>query len=147
MEVLVNYLFQFLEAGMQDDAPAKNGQQAVAVLRIYCICGQKMKVSETMLGLPGKCVACRQKIRIPRADELPLETDANGQRAVGVIYLKDHPEFLRKVKRRSEIAANREIGDPGEEKAPAGEIAKIESAAEPAHSKNRVQNHSEDLCD
>ncbi|GMU91930.1 MAG: hypothetical protein AMXMBFR4_09880 [Candidatus Hydrogenedentota bacterium] len=59
-------------------------------LRIYCVCGQKMKVSEDMFGKPGKCVACRQKIRIPRPDEIPPNTD--------VLYLKDHPEFLRKVK-------------------------------------------------
>jgi hypothetical protein len=57
-------------------------------LRIYCICGQKMRVSPSMLGRPGKCVACHQKIRIPRAEELPDgETE---------LYLKDHPEFLRR---------------------------------------------------
>ena len=50
-----------------------------------------MKVSERMYGLPGKCIACRQKIRIPRRDEIPPGgTD---------IYLRDHPEFLRKVVR------------------------------------------------
>jgi hypothetical protein len=59
-------------------------------LRIYCICGQKMKVSESMFGLPGKCVACRQKIRVPTREEVPPDTS--------VIYLKDHPEFLRKAK-------------------------------------------------
>ncbi|MCC6154500.1 MAG: hypothetical protein IT367_12110, partial [Candidatus Hydrogenedentes bacterium] len=64
----------------------------VAPLRIYCVCGQKMKVSEDMFGRPGKCVACRLKIRIPTPDEIPPNTD--------VIYLKDHPELLRKVKRR-----------------------------------------------
>jgi hypothetical protein len=62
---------------------------AQAELRIYCICGQKMKVSESMFGLPGKCVACRQKIRVPRRDEVLPD--------VSEIYLKDHPEFLRKV--------------------------------------------------
>ncbi len=56
-------------------------------LRIFCICGQKMKVSEKMYGLPGKCVACRQKIRIPRRDEVP-------EGAVE-IHLKDYPELLR----------------------------------------------------
>jgi hypothetical protein len=64
----------------------------MAELRIYCVCGQKMKVSEEMFGRPGKCVACRQKIRIPRIEEMPPNT--------GEIYLKDHPQFLRKVKRR-----------------------------------------------
>ncbi|MBI4558577.1 MAG: hypothetical protein HY706_13420 [Candidatus Hydrogenedentes bacterium] len=62
-----------------------------ADLRIYCICGQKMKVSEAMYGRPGKCVACRQKIRIPRPDEIPS--------GLTEIHLKDHPQFLRKVKR------------------------------------------------
>lgn len=57
-------------------------------LRIFCICGQKMKVSSTMFGRPGKCIACRQKIRIPRLDEIPQD--------VTEIYLKDFPEFLRK---------------------------------------------------
>ncbi len=57
-------------------------------LRIYCLCGQKMKVSSDSLGKPGKCVACRQKIRIPSETELgPDEL---------VIHLKDRPEFLRK---------------------------------------------------
>lgn len=64
--------------------------EAVKV-RIYCLCGQKMKVSESMFGRPGKCVACRQKIRIPRREEIP--GTAGG---VYDIYLKDHPEFLRK---------------------------------------------------
>lgn len=64
----------------------------MAELRIYCVCGQKMKVLEDMFGRPGKCVACRQKIRIPRLEEMPPNT--------GEIYLKDHPQFLRKVKRR-----------------------------------------------
>ncbi len=63
-----------------------------AQLRIYCVCGQKMKVSEDMFGRPGKCVACRQKIRIPRPDEIPANTTE--------LYLRDHPEFLRKVKHR-----------------------------------------------
>lgn len=58
-----------------------------AEIRIYCICGQKMKVGPAMLGRNGKCVACRQKIRIPRADELPP-----GGRPV---YLKEQTQFLR----------------------------------------------------
>lgn len=59
-------------------------------LRIFCICGQKMKVSSTMFGRPGKCVACRQKIRIPRMDEIPTD--------VTEISLKDFPQFLRTPK-------------------------------------------------
>ncbi len=46
-----------------------------------------MRVSQEMFGRPGKCVAYRQKIRIPALDELPAD--------VHEIYLKDHPEFLR----------------------------------------------------
>lgn len=57
-------------------------------LRIYCICGQKMKVSPSMYGRPGKCVACRQKIRIPREEEIPPNARE--------IHLRDHPEFLRR---------------------------------------------------
>ncbi len=60
-------------------------------LRIFCICGQKMKVSSDVFGHPAKCVACRQKIRIPRADEIPPDTRE--------IHLSAHPEFLRRVKR------------------------------------------------
>ncbi len=74
-------------------------------LRIYCVCGQKMKVSEDMFGRPGKCVACRQKIRIPRPEELPANTSE--------LYLKDHPEFLRKVKHRP--VDEREVSPPAEE--------------------------------
>jgi hypothetical protein len=47
-----------------------------------------MKVSESMFGFRGKCVACRQKIRIPTREELDPDTTE--------VYLKDHPEFLRK---------------------------------------------------
>jgi hypothetical protein len=60
-----------------------------ARLRIYCICGQKMKVSPSMYGRPGKCVACRQKIRIPTANEIPPDTKE--------LFLREHPEFLRKA--------------------------------------------------
>ena len=64
-------------------------RDGITHLRIYCVCGQKMKVSEEMFGRPGKCIACRQKIRIPNPDEMPEGTEE--------VYLKDHPEFLRKV--------------------------------------------------
>lgn len=56
-------------------------------VRIHCICGQKMKISESMYGLPGKCTSCRQKIRLPRADELPTGSLD--------IYLDEQPELLR----------------------------------------------------
>ncbi len=57
------------------------------LVRLHCICGQKMKISESMYGLPGKCTACKQKVRLPRADEL---SDGCSD-----IYLEEHPEFLR----------------------------------------------------
>ncbi len=61
-------------------------------LRIYCICGQKMRVQPDMYGKPGRCVACRQKIRIPAKDEIPS--------GITELYLKDHPEYLRKKSTR-----------------------------------------------
>ncbi len=66
-------------------------------LRIYCICGQKMKVSPKMYGLPGKCIACRQKIRIPTREQVP--------EGVTEIYIKDRPELLRGPKRNIDDAA------------------------------------------
>jgi hypothetical protein len=66
-------------------------------IRIYCICGQKMRVSSAMLGRNGKCVACRQKIRIPRLDELPPGQDA--------VYLKEHKEFLRRPTPLPQVSA------------------------------------------
>ncbi|MCX8064522.1 MAG: hypothetical protein N3G21_05040 [Candidatus Hydrogenedentes bacterium] len=64
------------------------GKEKDTELRIYCICGQKMRVKPEMYGKPGRCVACRQKIKIPSREEIPGETKE--------IYLKDHPELLRK---------------------------------------------------
>ena len=66
-------------------------QEPSRKIRIYCICGQKMKIDPGMFGRDGKCVACKQKLRIPRADEL----DPN----VREIYLSAHPEFLRTAPR------------------------------------------------
>lgn len=60
-------------------------------IRLYCLCGQKMKITSNMFGKPGKCVACRQKIRIPAREELPADVET--------LYLKDHPEFLRAPKK------------------------------------------------
>lgn len=58
-----------------------------AYLRIYCLCGQKMKVDEKMFGHRARCITCRQKLRVPRADEIP--------EGMTELHLKDHPEFLR----------------------------------------------------
>ncbi|HOZ49036.1 MAG TPA: hypothetical protein PLO37_04175 [Candidatus Hydrogenedentes bacterium] len=82
------------------------------VLRIYCVCGKKMKVTEAMLGRPAKCVACRQKIRIPRGDEIPA--------GVSEIRLTEHPEFLRAA-----APANRS-GRNGDEVVPEIELAESE---------------------
>jgi hypothetical protein len=56
-------------------------------LRIFCLCGQKMRVSSAMFGKPGKCIACRQRIRVPRRDEVAAGTTE--------LHLNEHPEFLR----------------------------------------------------
>lgn len=88
-------------------------------LRIYCICGQKMKITPAMYGKPGRCVACRQRIRVPRPDEIPS--------GAKVIYLREHPEFLRKSPRHlsgkpAEAAesAPRTVSEP-ESEVPLGE--------------------------
>lgn len=73
-----------------------------AELRIYCICGQKMRVQSDMYGKPGRCVACRQKIRIPTREELPPGTTE--------LYLKDHPEYLRKKSTREKSEPISESG-------------------------------------
>jgi len=100
-------------------------------LRIYCLCGQKMKVSEKMYGLPGKCIACRQKIRIPRKDEVPEGTTE--------IHLRDHPELLRGKPKATPVsdeerAAQRALKDAGgpktssdEESTPNTELDLLES--------------------
>jgi len=71
-------------------------------LRIYCICGQKMRVQPDMYGKPGRCVACRQKIRIPNRDEIP--------QGVTEIYLKDHPEYLRKKSTKEKLETPSDSG-------------------------------------
>ncbi len=55
--------------------------------RIYCLCGQKMRVAPEMHGKPGRCVACRQRLRVPHLHELP--------EGCTEIRLENHPEFLR----------------------------------------------------
>ncbi len=92
-------------------------------VRIYCLCGQKMKVSESMFGRPGKCVACRQKIRIPRRNEIPASSGAYYE-----IYLKDHPEFLRKpspsqeMEEEAEVLGREDAGAEGED-LPLGDVS------------------------
>lgn len=72
-------------------------------LRIHCVCGQKMKVGPAMFGKPGKCVACSQKIRVPMPEDLAPGTTE--------IFLKDHPEFLRKASAPAESVAEDEAGE------------------------------------
>ncbi len=67
-------------------------RDAAPKFRLYCICGQKMRIAESMLGRPGKCIACRQKIWIPKASDFPSDTRT--------IYLKDRPEFVRRPQER-----------------------------------------------
>jgi len=108
------------------------GEGALTKLRIYCVCGQKMKVSESMFGLPGKCVACRQKIRIPFRHEVPPDTTE--------IHLKDHPELLRKA--RPQFAPLRER-IPGQ--APAEEQAEVPLGESPETAAPPVLNILEPL--
>lgn len=79
-------------------------QAESAELRIYCICGQKMRIQAAMFGRPGKCIACRQKIRIPRSDEIPSDSPE--------IHLKDHPEFLRNPKAAAQSTEEIPADDP-----------------------------------
>lgn len=100
------------------------GEGALTELRVYCVCGQKMKVSESMFGLPGKCVACQQKIRIPFRHEVPPDT--------AEIHLKDYPELIRKASPQFAPFSERVPGQaPAEEQAevPLGESP--ETAAPP----------------
>ena len=96
-------------------------ESAPKELRIYCICGQKMRVSAKMFGKPGKCVACRQKIRIPTPKELPDES--------AEIYLKDHPEFLRQYSPEPAHSLAELIGPEGDAEA----LSLGELPAEGAH--------------
>ncbi len=86
-------------------------------VRIYCLCGQKMRVPPSAMGRPGKCVACRQKIRIPRADELEAGSTE--------VYLRDHPEFLREPNRHAAQA-----GQEAKPLEPEAELAADESPDE-----------------
>lgn len=84
-------------------------------LRIYCICGQKMKVAESTFGQRAKCVACRRRFRLPRADEIPTGATK--------FYLKDHRELLR------DAAENHAEAD--EATPTAAEAEALDSAAAP----------------
>lgn len=85
--------------------------ETISQLRVFCICGQKMKVTEKMYGLPGKCIACKQKIRIPQRRDIPEGTNE--------VHLKDHPEFLRGPKRSAEDIASEKAARSALEQAPA----------------------------
>ena len=76
------------------------------MLRSYCLGGQRLRVSKATYGKPGKCVACRLKIRIPTEDEIPTDTK--------VIHLKDHPEFLRKKPLPNEPEPVEEMSPPAD---------------------------------
>jgi len=92
---------------------------ALSEFRIYCVCGQKMKVSQAMFGRPGKCVACRQKIRIPIPEDLPPGATE--------IHLRDHPEFLRKPKRPSAPGKDHaaDAGRDEKDAIPLGELPEV----------------------
>lgn len=70
--------------------------QQTPALRIFCLCGQKMRLNETMYGRRARCVACQLKIRIPRFEEVP--------RGATELYLHDHPEFIREPRESGQDA-------------------------------------------
>ncbi len=58
-------------------------------IRLYCLCGLKMRITVDMYGKPGKCISCRQKFWVPKPGELP-ENDTE-------LRLSEHPELLRRA--------------------------------------------------
>jgi len=76
--------------------------QQTPVVRMYCLCGQKMRISETMYGRRARCVSCQLKIRLPRFEEVP--------RGATEIYLRDHPEFIREKPEAEEKETGSEKG-------------------------------------
>lgn len=70
--------------------------QQTPALRIFCLCGQKMRLNETMYGRRARCIACQLKIRIPRFEEVP--------RGATELYLRDHPEFIREPRESGQDA-------------------------------------------
>ena len=92
-------------------------EEQATPLRIYCRCGQKMRVSEAMFGRSAKCVACKLKIRIPKREDLPSD--------ITELDIRDHPELVRDSERASQEAP--------EHKAPkaAAEAAEEVPAARP----------------
>ena len=85
-----------------------------------------------MFGRPGKCIACRQRIRIPKPDELP-----EGCRE---LYLKEHPEFLRK--RRVAPPTPKKTQEAPEEEAVVLDSGEEEERAVPLDRLDRLQ----ELC-
>ena len=62
---------------------------SVSQVRLFCTCGQKMRITPDMYGRAGRCVSCGQKLWIPRREDIAPNTTR--------IDLKDHPELLRKT--------------------------------------------------
>mgnify|MGYP007061388550 CR=1 FL=1 len=58
-------------------------------LRIVCLCGQRMKITPAMYGKAAKCVSCHQKFFLPDSGEISP--------GMGMLYLKDHKELLRRT--------------------------------------------------
>lgn len=56
-------------------------------VRLFCSCGQKMRVHPAVESLPGRCVSCHRKFWTPRLDELPPDAEE--------VRLADHPEWRR----------------------------------------------------
>ncbi len=58
-------------------------------IRLYCLCGLKMRITADMYGKPGKCISCRQRFWVPTPEELPEDDN--------ILRLVNHPELLRRA--------------------------------------------------
>ena len=63
------------------------GSASPREVRLFCSCGQKMRVHPAVESLPGRCVSCHRKFWTPRLDELPADAEE--------VRLPDHPEWQR----------------------------------------------------
>lgn len=63
------------------------GMASPREVRLFCPCGQKMRVHPAVESLPGRCVSCHRKFWTPRLDELPPDAEE--------VRLADHPEWER----------------------------------------------------
>ncbi len=68
------------------ESASEQQPDAGRMLRVYCKCGQRMRVTDAMMGQIRTCVACRQNVRIPaRSQVMP---------GVNAVYLRGNADFL-----------------------------------------------------